>query len=233
MRDHRILLITVIALLAGCKRHPQPEYFPLDAGAHWEYRLHEVNPLVDGKRALTMDNLGPRDREGRRYWLRRSSEGNEYWLSADGAVQRVAQRNWLAPDPTFDKSAQTVLPAKLEVGVEWDATTRPYILERAIPFRERFWGDESKSVELRMRLAALDDTVQTPAGRFDHCLRVEGQGLLYVLADARYAASEVPVTQTEWYAPGIGLVKLHRVEALRTEQIVGGEVTMELTRFEP
>jgi hypothetical protein len=71
-----------------------------------------------------------------------------------------------------------------------------------------------------------------PAGRFEKCLRLEGTGLLHVLADARVGASEVPVTHTEWYAPGVGLVKLVRSETLDTQAIVGGTITMELTAFE-
>ena len=56
--------------------------------------------------------------------------------------------------------------------------------------------------------------------------------MINVLADARLGASEVVVHHTEWYAPGVGLVKLHRVEPLETTAIVGGEVTMELTGWE-
>ena len=53
-----------------------------------------------------------------------------------------------------------------------------------------------------------------------------------VLADARIGASEVPITQTEWYAPGVGLVLLEREEKLDTLQIVGGKVRMQLLSFE-
>lgn len=228
----RALLIAACMLLAACSEKPQPNYFPLNEGYRWQYRMSESNPLVSRRLPLSMENLGARTRDGRRYWLRRSSEGNEYWLRIEGeGVVRSAARSWLGGSPALEE-AQTVLPPKLVVGAEWNAQTRPYILERAIPFRERFTQDDSKNIELRMRLANDDEVVEVPAGRFEHCLRVEGQGRLFVLADARIGASEVPITQTEWYAPGVGLVKLQRSEELKTEQIVGGEVTLELLRFE-
>ena len=228
------LLITACVLLAACSEKPQPNYFPLNEGYRWQYRMQESNPLVNRRLPLSMENLGSRMRDGVRYWLRRSSEGNEYWLRTEGeGVQRIGARSWLDAPPELDGSPQTVLPEKLVVGAEWNAQTRPYILERVIPFRERFAQDESKNIELRMRLASDDEVVDVPAGRFEHCLRVEGTGRLFVLADARVGASEVPITHTEWYAPGVGLVKLQRIEALKTEQIVGGEVTLELLRFEP
>lgn len=229
----RALLIAACMLLSACGKEPQPDYFPLNEGYRWQYRVSESNPLVSRRLPLSMENLGARKRDGVRYWLRRSSEGNEYWLRIEGdGVQRSGARSWLDAPPAVDGPPQTVLPPKLVVGAEWNAQTRPYILERAIPFRERFTQDESKNIELRMRLASDDEVVETPAGRFEHCLRVEGQGRLFVLADARIGASEVPITHTEWYAPGVGLVKLHRTEELRTEQIVGGEVSLELLRFE-
>lgn len=227
-----IMLFAACVLLAACSDKPQPNYFPLNEGYRWQYRINESNPLVNRRLPLSMENLGSRMRDGVRYWLRRSSEGNEYWLRIDGeGVQRSGSRSWLGGLPALEE-AQTVLPSSLTIGAEWNAQTRPYILERAIPFRERFTQDDSKNIELRMRLASDDEVVEVPAGRFEHCLRVEGQGRLFVLADARIGASEVPITHTEWYAPGVGLVKLVRIEALKTEQIVGGEVTLELLRFE-
>ncbi|MGQ0529750.1 MAG: hypothetical protein ACT4PG_08075, partial [Panacagrimonas sp.] len=114
----------------------------------------------------------------------------------------------------------------------WEVETRPYILERAVPFRERFSQDHSKRIVLRMQVASLDDVVEVPAGTFTRCLQLEGSGLLNVLADARIGASPVPVTHTEWYAPGVGLVKLERTEWLDTQQIVGGKISMELLRFD-
>lgn len=230
-RIHRLSMVAAVAL-AGCGGKPEPEYFPLNEGYRWEYRMQETNPLVDRRLPLTMENLGLRERDGRRYFLRRSSEGNEYWLVAEHGVQRAGARSWIGGMPLPDAEPQTVLPERIELGQEWRIVTRPFILERAEPFRERFAQDESKNVELSMRIASVDDTVEVPAGRFTHCVRVEGQGRLFVLADARIGASEVPVTHTEWFAPGVGLIKLVRREDLNTTQIVGGEVSMELLRFE-
>jgi hypothetical protein len=227
----RLTLVVLALALSACGKAPESPYFPLNGGYVWQYRMHEHNRLVDRKLPLRVENVGSRTRNGERYWLRRTSEGNEYWLLAQHGIERVATRTWLQTEPEDEEPRQRVLPETIAEGVEWDAKTRPFILERAEPFRERFTQDESKTINLRMRIAALDDVVTVPAGRFEHCLRVEGQGRLYVLADARIGASEVIVTQTEWYAPGVGLVKLERSEPLSTQAIVGGEVSLELTSF--
>lgn len=226
-------VLVAATLLAACGGTPSPEYFPLNPGLRWEYALHEKNRLVDQVSLLSLRNLEAVTRDGQPYARRIASDGNEYWLSrSDTALLRVGQRTAIDFAPRMDAAPRTVMQLPPSLKQAWSVETRPYILERAEPFRERFSQDDSKRIELRMTVAALDDVVEVPAGKFERCLRLEGTGVLNVLADARIGASEVPVTHTEWYAPGVGLVKLVRTESLDTTQIVGGEVTMELLRFD-
>lgn len=228
----RILLLAAAALLCSCGRAPSTEYFPLDPGLRWEYVVHEKNAVVDREQRLDMRNLDAVERDGQRYARRLASDGNEYWLSlTDTSVQRSGVRTAIDFEPRMDEEPRTVMQLPPTAGQWWEVDSRPYILERVTPFRERFSQDDSKRIRLNMRVAALDAVVEVPAGKFERCLRLEGTGVLNVLADARIGASEVPVTQTEWYAPGVGLVKLVRAETLNTESIVGGEVTMELLGF--
>ena len=228
----RLQLLLVSCVLTACGAPPSPEYFPLESGLRWEYRVHEQNRLVDKVERLSLRNRDAQEHEGQRYVRRLASDGNEYWLTvSDGSLQRRGLRTAIDFAPRMDVHPRTVLQLPPATGQAWEVETRPYILERAEPFRERFSQDDSKRIVLRMQVAALDDVVEVPAGKFERCLRLEGTGLLNVLADARIGASEVPVAHTEWYAPGVGLVKLVRTETLDTQQIVGGTVTMELLSF--
>lgn len=228
----RLIVLLVTALLVACDSVPSPEYFPLKPGLHWDYALHEKNRLVDQVSMLSLRNLKMATRENQRFARRLASDGNEYWLSlGDKALMRAGQRTAIDFEPRMDATPRIVMQLPPALNQAWSVDTRPYILERAEPFRERFSQDDSKRIELRMTVAALDDVVEVPAGKFERCLRLEGRGVLNVLADARIGASEVPVTHTEWYAPGVGLVKLLRIESLDTTQIVGGSVTMELVDF--
>ena len=227
------LLAATATLLVACGGTPAPEYFPLNPGLRWDYAIHEKSPVVDQVQPMTLRNLDTATRDDVRYARRLASDGNEYWLTTgDSAVLRAGTRTAIDFEPRMDESARIVMQLPPTVGQAWETETRPYILERIWPFRERFVQDESKKITLRMQVAALDDVVEVPAGKFERCLRIEGSGVLNVLADARIGASEVPVTHTEWYAPGVGLVKLLREEKLDTTQIVGGEIRMELLRFE-
>jgi len=227
------LLLAIALILGACGGGPSPEYFPLQPGLEWQYAVSEKNPVTDSTTRLTVRSLDVAKQDGERYARRLASDGNEYWLSVtDSAVQRAGVRRAIDFAPRMDGQPRTVMQLPPTAGQWWEVESRPYILERVEPFRERFSQDESKRISLHMKVAALDDVVEVPAGRFERCLRLEGTGLLNVLADARIGASEVPVTHTEWYAPGVGLVKLVRTEVLQTEAIVGGEVTMELLGFE-
>lgn len=228
-----VLLIATLILAACGGGTPSPAYFPLEPGVRWAYAVHEKNKGTDRRELLTLRNLEPVTRDDQRYARRIASDGNEYWLTvADNALLRNGVRRAIDREPVMDEHPHTVMQLPPAVGQAWELETRPFILERFEPFRERFTQDESKKIELRMQVVAADEKVEVPAGTFEHCIRVEGQGLLNVLADARIGASEVPVTHTEWYAPGVGLVKLVRTETLDTQQIVGGTVTMELLEFE-
>lgn len=226
---HPFACVVLALTLGGCGGAASPEYFPLGRGDHWQYQITEANALGTVERALAIDDAGSATLEGKPHHRRRTSDGTEYWLRAEGPdLLRVATRAAVEYVPRIDAAPLKVMPLRPSANDAWTIATVPYILERAIPFRERFTHDESLRIELHQRVASLDDEVTVPAGHFTHCLRIDGEGRFYVLADARLGASEVPVTQTEWYAPGVGLVKLERTEVLDTANIVGGTVTMEL-----
>lgn len=220
-------------LLAACGSAPDTPYFPLGAGQRWTYELREANPLGEKTETFEITSAGPRERNGDTYWLRRNSLGTEYWLKLDEKnIVRSALRTTVEIEPRDDTVPRTVLPIAPKLGDSWEQPSQPFILERAVPFRERFLHHESVRFTLLMKVVAVDEEVTVPAGTYKHCIKAEGDALISVLADPRLGGSEVVVKHTEWYAPGVGLIKLQRVEPLETTQIVGGEVTMELTGFD-
>lgn len=220
-------------LLAACGNAPDTPYFPLESGRRWTYTLHETNALGEKTETFEITSAGPRERNGETFWLRRNSLGTEYWLKLDERnIVRAGLRTTVEFEPRDEPTPRTVLPIAPKLGDGWEQPSQPFILERAVPFRERFLHHESVRFALQMKITAVDEEVTVPAGTFKHCIKAEGDALIYVLADPRLGGSEVVVRHTEWYAPGVGLIKLQRVEPLETTQIVGGEVTMELESFE-
>nr|MBV6631220.1 hypothetical protein [Oceanococcus sp. HetDA_MAG_MS8] len=234
-RVHHLGLLGLSLLLSCAQSVPDGgSYFPLDAGRHWEYRSTLINPLQTQQGLLRIENMGlvpdPFQDDAKAY-LRQTSQGMRYWHVRDGAgVRRVASQGVAQPAPVADSGPRWVLPAEA-TAQEWMVPTRPYALERAEPFRERFYADPSAQFPLHFEVVNRNTSVEVPAGRFDHCWKIRAQGELAVHADPRIGVSTVPVTQEEWYAPGVGLVKLVRREDLDTTNVVGGEFRLELVRW--
>jgi hypothetical protein len=206
----------------------------LDAGRRWEYQTTLHNPLQTQHSLLRIENMGPVPapfQDDTQAYLRQTSQGMRYWHVREGAgVRRVASQGVAQPAPVADSMPRWVLPGAA-AEQEWMVPSRPYALERAEPFRERFYADASSQFPLHFRVVSRDATVEVPAGRFENCWKIEAQGELAVHADPRIGVSMVPVTQDEWYAPGVGLVKLVRQEELDTTNVVGGEYRLELLRW--
>lgn len=81
---------------------------------------------------------------------------------------------------------------------------------------------------MNYRIASQDETVVVPAGKFEHCLLVEGDATLTMFADPMTGYTDIPVKTREWYAPGVGMVKLERTEPLETSVYKGGRYVFEL-----
>ena len=84
---------------------------------------------------------------------------------------------------------------------------------------------------MHYQIASLNDTVTVPAGVFRDCIKVTGEATLAMYVDPRSGTHEIPITTTEWYAAGVGLVRLERHEPLSTSQFTGGKVVLVLTAY--
>jgi hypothetical protein len=225
--------LAVLALChASCTEAPAaPDYFPLAPGHRWHYRVLREGVASDaGPDYHEVRTLRPRTLEGERRFRRLDSLGNEYYFSRDAnGIQRVAMRNAMELSPQFDAPPREVLPMPLDVGRSWASSTHPYAIFRLVPFGGVLTG--RYTLTLTFSVEALDAVVDTPAGRFEDCLMIRGEGTLELYGDARRGFIPVPVTHTEWYAPGVGLVKLLREESVDTDVFQGGRITFELTDY--
>ena len=158
-------LASLVLLLAACGGAPDARYFPLDAGYRWTYSLHEANPAGDRTEEFTVRNAGSRQRDGSTYWLRRNSLDTEYWMKVEGGnIVRTGVRTAVEFEPKPDAVPRTVLPLAPKLGDRWEQPSQPFILERVVPFRERFVRHESTRFVLNMAVTAVGEEVTVPAG---------------------------------------------------------------------
>lgn len=229
-------LSAVAALwLAGCSPSgPAAALFPLEGGHRWVYRQTTTleNDTVD-REDLVLRSLGQEDLpNGGRAWRRRSDSGVDYWLrSDDSGVYRVASKNDTEPEPVADPAPRYVLRQPLVVGTQWQASTTAYLLRRRQEFPPEIRHSHAP-VLMTYTIAALGQTVDSPAGRFGQCVQVKGSAQMRLFADPVQGWRDLPLTTTEWYCPGPGLVRVVREEPANSTFLVGGQQTLELTEWQ-
>ncbi|MBV8619894.1 MAG: hypothetical protein JOY84_13595 [Curvibacter sp.] len=230
-----LLLPLLVGLpLAGCGRTPAAtDYFPLAGGRHWTYT--QTTERDDGQReekALRLDNLGAETLADETTWHRHSDDGMHYWLrSDDSGIFRVASRFDLDEFYAPDTPHRYVLKTPFSVGTSWQADTVPYLLERAQQFPPEI-RHSHPAVPMNYRIEAVDEAVETPAGHFEHCLRVQGSADLHLYLDAVSGWKDLPLLTREWYCPGVGLVRLSREEHTASSFVTGGSLTLELQQWQ-
>ena len=228
--------LALLALLAGCgQRSPGADLFPLESGRRWTYEVRTdwEDQRVE-RETRVFEALGRDDslNDGQNSWLRRSNAGMDYWLRADDTgIYRVASRSMVQAEPQADEGRRYVLKAPLAVGTQWAAPTVAYLLQR----RQGFPAEVRHGVApvlMNYAIEATGQAVDTRAGRFEGCLRVAGKADLKLFADPVLGWKDLPLLTTEWYCPGVGLVKLQREEHAGSPMLLGGTVTMELLSWQ-
>jgi len=215
----------------GCSSEPAG-YFPKEKGAKWTYRV--VTTTMRGDVTETpfhIESLGSQRLEGKDYFIRRTSSGTDYLLREDETgIYRIGERTIIDHLPRLDPQPRYVLKLPLQPGTEWRADTHPYVIRRIHPYVEYY--HRSITFPMTYRIVSSNATVSVPAGIFENCIEVIGEADLTLYVDPRIGWGELPVITHEWYAKGVGLVKIERTEKLDTGVFLGGTMVWELTEFD-
>ncbi len=230
----RYYFLFCLPLLHACGKPVSDDYLPLNDGLRWDYQVTITQPHRSENKTLTIENVGTQNIKDTPTTVRRTSDGTDYYLAAQAdGVYRLAKRTVVELTPQLDNPPRLVLPSNptQAMGKTWSSITMPYLILRL------YEGDKSTyAKDLRFPMSysvkAVDDTVTVPAGTFAHCVQVEGQAEVTMYTDPRKGDSTIQITTQEWYAPGVGLVKLQRDEPLNTDIYKGGTLLMELAAFE-
>ena len=221
--------------LSACGERPASvSYFPLEAGHRWVYDQTSEweNSSIDHE-PLVLSTLGEAPlAAGGRAWQRHSDGGVSYWLRADDTgIYRVASKTDIDDQPTPDAPPRFVLKMPLAVGTTWQASTTTYLMRRNAEFPPEI-RHTHKPVTMVYRIEALGQTVKTRAGEFKDCLRVQGGAVLRLFADPVNGFRDMPISITEWYCKGVGLVKLQRDEPAKSTFLTRGVLTLELIEWQ-
>lgn len=199
--------------------------FPTTPGRWWYYAT-ETKILDEPRRQrLFIANVAY---DGRTLLQRRQGAWDHLYAVGDEAVEHQAYLNRMGGARQARVAPAVLLPVPPVPGASWQFKSRLRLIESRTFAAEDRLANRYLPVDMTARITADDENVSVPAGRYDDCVRVEAVGKTLVPADRGSLEVEVTVTQTEWYAPGVGLVKTMRVEQADSPFLKNGEYLQEL-----
>lgn len=242
MKKNNCILLTLLLVfsLASCSDKPVgSEYFPLNKGWSWTYNsiTDYDGELETIKKELTITNLGIKKSGKKSFFVRRTSSNIDYYHNYDeSGVFREALRTVVETKPRMDRDKRYVLKLPLEIGTGWREISRPLILLRVYPYTVRVGKDAQ--VPINYQIESMSETVKVPAGTFENCIKVAGEGSFKTYTDSVTGEKEIPMYVEEWYAPGVGLIKQIRreldgdmIDIFNTPIFIGGNTVLELKLF--
>ncbi|MGI9230087.1 MAG: hypothetical protein ACR2P9_09560 [Gammaproteobacteria bacterium] len=202
--------LACLLCIAGCDEPPALEYFPLQEQMEWQYQISKTILNESFTQRSIIRSLEHTMVDGRKLYPQILANGKRYhFFVTDQGIHRLAQDN---------ATTSLILKFPLQAGTEWTEPTRLFLftLPKNPSGADRIQSDEmfklSDGLQLDYEISSLDETVESQAGRFYNCLRVDAIGLLRLPGRMMLGVRTIKVRDTEWYCPGVGLVKKIRQE---------------------
>ena len=225
-----LILLVFLLNLSACNES-DIEYFPLNEGKTWQYRviLHDMD--VEKKYKQYVINETPHNMDGSKIFTREVNDGTQYlYESTEKGIRRVGVKRKLDINTVLEKEDFYAIKYPIEIGTSWEQETITGVLEVVIaPFRRHY--ALHTPVQMKYTIDSIDENVKVPAGRFEKCIKVIGLGTTKVEAEKTIGIIDVTVESSDWYCPNVGLVKSQRDERTTSTVLVKGDFLMELESF--
>ena len=225
------LAIFFLVICTSCS-NKEYSYFPLNSGLKWHYNV--LLTTRDGlkKQKYILHNIGSDKLNGEPVFLRKSLDGTTLYYSVlEKGIYYLGSSDSSVLDPKFISDKRLVIPKPFAINTKWEQLTTTKLLKKTGPPQKTVFKIIAKA-PLEIKIESLDDTVVVPAGQFNNCMRIKMTGSSYKNAGNYVGLTLVNVEQTNWYSPGVGLVKMERLETTQSAALDKGTLSIELTRFE-
>lgn len=229
LRPYHLLMLVLLGFFGACGR-PTNAYFPLEEGLRWQYDIHVMTMDGPQRKKYLVSNLPPARHEGQTLNVRASADGRYVYYRVEPAgVVRIGES---APDSPLRlyTTPRLVLPARIDEPISWTDTEFTVTLEHTGP-PEHSLNRITVPVIMNYRIEATDAEVTVPAGTFRNCVRIRGVGTTSKNVGFYVGQTDIRVENTEWYAPGVGLVKAVREETTTSTVLPRGSYELALTDF--
>ena len=240
-----IALGVLVMLTSGCAATVKRErgftqqaadFFPLIPSSRWEYLVTRRTDRVPLRFVATVrpdEFKGPNGHGCRivdeRYGDRPVGERTPIVYCTEGGflhrVMSLEYRGESLEDNGLRSGELKFLPVDLGSTHTWEGRTNAYQLSDGSGFEVR---------QLH-QVSVQQEAIEVPAGRFERCARVETTAIHSATApDGSPVGPRIVYYYSDWYAPGVGLIRTEQrsasAEVLATVELVGYEIAQEARR---
>ena len=227
----RLILLFISLQCISCSKEER-SYFPLSDGYKWSYNVLLVTRDGLKKQKYILNNIGQGEFNGVPAYLRKSLDGTILFYSiSDEGIYYLGNSDSRSIKPEFNDDKQLVFPKIRSVNTEWQQSTITKLLKKTGPPQKTVFKIIAR-VPLEAKIESLDETVTVPAGRFENCMKITLRGSTFKDAGNYVGLTRVNVEQTNWYAAGVGLVKMERIEKTMSNALDKGTLSIELAEYE-
>ncbi len=203
-------LVTFAAGCALATLRPAPfdrDFFPLAPNSHWEYAVSRYGGSERFRFAATVRSNDFHTADGRRCPIVDEQYGGTterfpiVYCTESGFLHRIMSleyRGETLEDNGFRSGELKFLPTDLRHANAWEGVTNAYRLPDGSGFE----------VQQLHRVLPDAERVVVPAGAFARCVHVETTAIHSAVDDhGARTGPRVTYYYSDWYAPGVGLVK--------------------------
>ena len=215
-----------IFALASCESSIDPDdFFPLQNNTQWIYSGYQNNwRLTDSDFIHIVRNIEYHEDKNGILLKRTRQDKNEliYRIDESGVYF------FFFFDGSMEDSGELIFPFPPDKNKKW---TRK-IKTRFIPEFACGYCTSTDTLKhplvVEFSVIKINANIKTPAGKFKNCVVIEGIGKAEIDAGDSMGNVNVELHIREWYAPGVGLVKLEWREQTDQDILMTGDYRLEL-----
>lgn len=211
----KIYVLIFFLFILNCNRI-EKDFFPLKSGKYWNYDV-EILPNIEDKVfykknsfSLPKVSLKLNDKILNNIYpiLREDNSIYYYSKNVNGVYREAIQFNNNSSIISESKR-KLVLKYPIKVGNKWSSQSKTFLILRRYPY---FDYRATTDFKINYEIKSVNETIKVPAGKFNNCIRLEGKGNATFIGDREIGLIKISINTTEWFAPGVGLIKTIRNE---------------------
>lgn len=220
-------------LVSACSNNEGHEYFPLQEGAYWRYKMNYRT--MDGRwdTFFAYENYPSYRNDEHTIFVRKTLDGREYHytINDDGImVQNYEITEGM--QTRIESNQHYVFKFPLEVGQSWNDKSYSQVLIKTGPPQKTVFRINA-NIPVNVTVESMNESVTVPAGTFNNCIKINLKGSGFHDAGNYVGHTIVSIDEERWYAPGVGLVKSIRREKTTDLVVRDGQINLDLEEFRP